>query len=120
MMVLTKTRTWHTVAVIGLFAAGLALVACDQGSPPPTKSAGPPPAGLDALRSGQDASVDTDTLVKTCVVCDASLGSTGSVAHTHEGRKMRCCGQACLGKLEADPAKYMAKFDGLVKKAKSH
>jgi len=50
--------------------------------------------------------------LETCAVAGSKLGSMGDpVVVRHEGREFRfCCGK-CTGKLEADPAKYIASVD---------
>ncbi len=51
-------------------------------------------------------------VLATCPVSGLTLGEMGPpIVMMHEGREVRFCSNACIGKFEADPAGYFAKID---------
>lgn len=110
----------RTLSVLALVAAASTLAACAAESKPsatptpaPAPAAGGAPVSLAPVKMEPSANYPLDT----CVVTGEKLGSMGDrIAYKVGDTEVQLCCKMCVGKLTADPAKYVAMVQAAAKK----
>lgn len=90
-------------------------VAMEEPEPEPGSKPGSGPEESGASSPSDAEVVEAQLMhypIDTCIVGGGKLGSMGEpVNYVHAGRLVRFCCAGCVGKFEADPAKYLEALD---------
>ena len=72
----------------------------------------------DEAATSQLAEVSFSYPIDICIVSDEKLGSMGDpVTLMHDGREIKLCCNGCVNEFEAEPAKFIEKFDKAIVEA---
>ena len=95
----------HLTLLVGICAAALLMVACDQ-QPEPTQP-GVSDTSLSPEEIAESRGPGAAAAADKCIVCKGKVADGDAVGVEYKGAKFQVCGKDCAAKFKEEPTKHV-------------